>query len=122
MQITASANGSGTVLELNGKLVRRIDLVELRNAVRDAAGNHPSRIILNLANVTDANFDSIGELVNAFTHIKNLGGSLVLMNLPRRIRILLETAKLMRFFEVTDNDQALILNTGQRLPQRQLCF
>ena len=51
MQITARTSGNYTILKLDGRLVLGGALMELRNAVRDAARKHPSRIILNLANV-----------------------------------------------------------------------
>jgi anti-anti-sigma factor len=122
MQITARTINNGTVLELNGRLVLGGDLIDLRNAVRNAAGKHPSRIVLNLAKVTDVDFCSIGELVRAFTHIQNRGGNLVLMNLPRRIRILLDKAQLTNVFEVSDREQVAITDTKLQLPFHQLCY
>jgi anti-anti-sigma factor len=121
MQITTKTSSNGTVLELNGRFVRGMDLVDLHNAVRDAARTHPSRIVLNLANVTDVDFGCIGELVKAFKHVKNQGGHLVLTNLPRRVGVLLETAKLMPIFEVSKGKQVTIVNSGQQMSQRQLC-
>jgi anti-anti-sigma factor len=121
MQITARTSGNYTVLELDGKLVVGTDLLELRNAVHDATGKHPTKIILNLANVSYADSCGIGELVNTFKHVSNLGGRLILTNLPRRVRILLETAQLMKVFEVSDSEQATIVNPTQRVPLRQLC-
>ena len=120
MQITASTNGNGTVLELNGRLVWGMSLVELRNAVRNAALGRPSRIALSFTNVTDVDFGSIGELINAFKHVRNQGGHLALMNLPERVRTLLDVAKLTPIFEVSDSNQAAIGNPEPPVPQRQL--
>jgi len=122
VQITTRTNGNGTVLELNGRLMWGASLAELHNAVRDAALRHPSKIILNLANVTDADFGSIGELIKAYKHVKNQGGRLELMNLPDRVRILLDVAKLSPIFELSDGKQAVIVPAEQQLLQRQLCY
>lgn len=121
MQITTRTNGNGAILELNGRLVRGMSQLELRNAVRDAALNRPPKIVLNFTNVTDVDFGTIGELINAFKHVRNRGGRLVLMNLPERVRILLDVAKLMPIFEVSDSKQAAIVNPGQQVPQHQSC-
>ena len=120
MQIMTSKNGHGTVLELNGRLVWGMHLVELHNAVRDAARSHPSKIILDLANVTDADFSSIGELVKAYKHVKNQGGRLVLVKVPRRLRMMLDIAKLTQIFEVSEGKQAAIADPRQRARQCQL--
>ena len=122
MQITSRTNGNGTILELNGRLMNGTNLVDLRIAVRNAVLKHPSRIVLNFTNVTDVDFGSIGELIHAYKCVKNQGGRLVLMNLPERVRILLDTAKLTPFFEISDSKQAAIVNPVQQVLQRQLSY
>jgi anti-anti-sigma factor len=120
MQITAKTSGSsGTVLGLNGRLVLGANRVEFRNAVREAALKHPSRIVLDLAQVTDVDFSSVGELVEAFNHARHQGSRLALANLPRRVRILLDTAKLTPIFEVSDSKPATIAGSGQQVRQHQ---
>jgi anti-sigma B factor antagonist len=122
MQITARTGINDTVLELNGRLVVGTDVIELRNAVQDATASHPEKVILNLAKVTYADSCGIGELVTALKHVKNQGGRLILTNLPERIRILLDTAQLMKVFEVTDREQASIVDSRQPMTHRCLCF
>ena len=122
MQITAKTSGNYTVLKLDGRLVLGMDLEDLRNAVRDAPGKHPKKIILNLANITYVDSCGIGELINAFKHIKNQGGRLVLTNLPKRVKILLDTAQLTKVFEVSESEQTATINPKQTMPQHQMCF
>ena len=121
MQITARTDINDTVLELNGRLVVGTDVIELREAVRDAAARHPEKVILNLAKVTYADSCGVGELVTALKHVKNQGGRLILANLPERIRILLDTAQLMKVFEVSNSEQITIVNPGRSVPRRCLC-
>ena len=121
MQITVRIIGNCTILELNGRLVLGTDLIDLRNAVRDAARDNPSKIILNLARVTYVDSCGIGELISTLTHLKNSGGNLVLTDLPKRVRTLLDTAKLIPVFEVSDSEQAALTNLKQQVPLHQLC-
>ncbi len=122
MQITARTDSGCTVLGLSGQLVAGMDLAELRNAVHDATGKHPKKLILNLANVTYVDSCGVGELVNTFNYVKNQGGRLVLSNLPRRVRTLLDIAQLMKIFEVSDSEQAASVSPGQQGSQQQLCY
>jgi len=122
MQITVRTSGNYTILKLDGRLVLGMDLEDLRNAVRNVLGEHPQKIILNLANVTYVDSCGIGELINAFKHIKNRGGHLILTSLPRKIRILLDTAQLTKVFEVSESDQAAIIAPRQKMPQHQMCY
>jgi len=106
MNITTRNGNNCTVLDLNGRLVPGMDLVELRNAVQSAAWKNPAKIILNLARVTYVDVGGINELVKTFSYIKNQGGRLVLTNLPRRVRFLLDTARLTDVLQVVDSIQA----------------
>jgi anti-sigma B factor antagonist len=121
MQITARTGGNSTILDLNGRLVLGGSLTELRNAVRDATGKHPEKLILNLGNVTYIDSCGIGELVTALKHVRSRGGRLVLTNLPRRVKILLDTAQLMKVFEVTDGERLSVINSKQQIPQQLCC-
>jgi len=60
----------------------------------------------------------IGEAVA--TYWAGQGGRLVLMNLPERVRILLDVARLTPIFEVSDSKQAAIGSPEPRVPQRPL--
>lgn len=121
MQITARTNSNSTILDINGRLVMGGSLTELRNAVHDATGKQPEKLILNLANVTYVDSCGIGELITAFKHVRSRGGRLVLTNLPRRVRILLDTAQLMKVFEVADDEQLVMAKPKQQMQQQFCC-
>ncbi len=121
MQITVRNSGNYTILKLDGRLVLGTDLEDLRNAVRNVPGRHPKKIILNLADVTYMDSCGIGELITVFKHVKNHGGHLILTNLPRKIKILLDIAQLTKVFEVSESDQAAIINPRQKMPEHQMC-
>ena len=115
MQIDTSFIGNQSILALHGNLVLGKGLVELRSAVRDAAEKHPKKIILNLANVIYVDSCGIGELVSTYTYAKNRGASLVMTNLPKKVRILLDMAKLTQVLGVSDSDRTPNIGYGQQL-------
>ena len=121
MKITARESGKCKILELDGRLILGPDTTELRNAVHEAAINNPQKIILNLAQVTYADSCGIGELVRNYTQVRNLGGSLVLTNLPERVRKLLTIAKLAPIFEIFSNEEEAIADSQENVMLRQMC-
>ncbi len=50
----------------------------------------------------------LGELVSAFTTVKNAGGELKLLNLTKRVKDLLVITKLLTVFDVKDNEKDAI--------------
>ena len=120
MQINTRITSNHSILELNGRLVLGKDLLELRSAVRDAAGKNPIKMTLDLENVTYIDSCGIGELVSVFKYVKSQGGCLVLTNLPKRIKILLDTAQLTKVLGVSDSKQTTFMNPSQQIPLRQI--
>ena len=96
-----------TVLDLSGKITLGEASGKLRSAVQDALGNS-KKILLNLADVNYIDSAGLGELVSAFTTVKNAGGELKLLNLTKKVRDLLVITKLLTVFDVKDNEQEAI--------------
>jgi anti-sigma B factor antagonist len=110
MDIATRSVGNCMVLDLTGSLVLGEDTVAVRNAVRAAAKLMPRKIVLNLERVSLVDSCGIGELVNSYTHVKSQGGKLVLLAMTRRIKKLLDIAKLYPVFEVFENEQSALEN------------
>lgn len=108
MEITTRTNGNCAVLDLDGKLVLGPATMELRNAVREAVKDNPDRIVLNLRKVTYTDSCGIGELVSSYSHVRKQGGSLVLLDPPRRIMSLLLLTKLETVFEIFEDETKAI--------------
>ncbi|MGA3128777.1 MAG: STAS domain-containing protein, partial [Candidatus Korobacteraceae bacterium] len=66
------------------------------------------QILLNLGNVTYIDSSGIGELVGAFTSIRNAGGDLKLLNLTKKVHDLLQITKLYTVFDVWDDEASAI--------------
>jgi anti-anti-sigma regulatory factor len=61
--------------------------------------------LLNLARVTDMDCAGIGELVSIYNELRELGGSVKLLNVQRFPRTLLEKAGLLKVFETFDDER-----------------
>ena len=106
MSITASTRlvGGVTIVDLTGRIVLGDGSAELRDLVRDLARQGIRKILLNLRNVDYIDSSGLGELVCAFTSMRNQGGELKLLNLTKRVRSLLQITKLLTVFDVTDDE------------------
>ena len=96
-----------TVLDLSGKITLGEASGKLRSAVQEALSSS-KKILLNLADVNYIDSAGLGELVSAFTTVKNAGGELRLLNLTKKVRDLLVITKLLTVFDVKDNEQEAI--------------
>jgi anti-sigma B factor antagonist len=62
------------------------------------------KILLNLGNISYIDSSGIGELVSAFTSVKNAGGELKLLNLTKKVHDLLQITKLYTVFDIWDSE------------------
>ncbi len=108
VKITTRQVDGVTVLDLNGRITLGEGSVTLRDMVRDLLSKGQKQILLNLGNVTYIDSSGIGELVSAFTTVKNQGGELKLLNLTRKVHDLLQITKLYTVFDVKDDEASAI--------------
>ena len=97
-----------TILDMSGRITLGEGSVQLRDAVRDLLGKGQKHILLNLGDVTYIDSSGIGELVSAFTTVKNQGGELKLLNLTRKVHDLLQITKLYTVFDVKDDEASAV--------------
>jgi anti-sigma B factor antagonist len=97
-----------TILDLSGRITLGEGSVTLRDAVQDALSKGDKHILLNLGNVDYIDSSGIGELVSAFTSVKNSGGELKLLHLTKKVHDLLQITKLYTVFDVKDDEAAAI--------------
>jgi anti-sigma B factor antagonist len=97
-----------TILDLSGRITLGEGSVVLREAVKELSAQGQKQILLNLGNVTYIDSSGIGELVGAFTSIRNAGGDLKLLNLTKKVHDLLQITKLYTVFDVWDDEATAI--------------
>ena len=97
-----------TVLDLSGRITLGEGSVQLREAIRDLISKGQKKILLNLGDTSYIDSSGIGELVSAFTSVKNAGGELKLLNLTKKVHDLLQITKLYTVFDIWDNEASAI--------------
>ena len=97
-----------TVVDLSGRITLGEGSVVLRDTIRDLVGKGNKKILLNLGDVTYIDSSGIGELVSAFTTVRNQGGELKLLNLTKKVHDLLQITKLYTVFDVKDDEATAI--------------
>jgi len=76
---------------LAGRIVLGEGSALLRDLFRDLVREGNKKIRLNLSDVNYIDSSGLGELVSAFTSMRSQGGELKLLNLTKRVRLLLRS-------------------------------
>ena len=97
-----------TIVDLTGRITLGEGSSVLRDTVKDLAAKGQKKILLNLGDVSYIDSSGIGELVSAFTSVRNQGGELKLLHLTKKVHDLLQITKLYTVFDVKDDEAAAI--------------
>ena len=97
-----------TVLDLSGRITLGEGSVQLREAIRDLVARSHKNIVLNLGDVSYMDSSGVGELVTAYTTVKNQGGELKLVNLTKKIEDLMTITKLVTVFDIHPDEASAI--------------
>ena len=97
-----------TIVDLSGRITLGEGSVVLRDTIRDVVSQGNKQILLNLGDVTYIDSSGIGELVSAFTSVRNQGGELKLLNLTKKVHDLLQITKLYTVFDIKDDEATAI--------------
>ena len=101
----SSRQVSGVILlDISGRIVLG-EASSLRDTVKLLLANGEKKFLLNLADVQYIDSSGLGELIGAYTTVRNKGGQLHLLKLTHKVRDLLQLTKLYTVFEVS-NDEA----------------
>ncbi len=96
------------VLELSGRITLGEGSVQLRDAIRDLIAKGQKRILLDLGEVNYIDSSGLGELVSAYTTVKNQGAALKLLKLTKKVHDLLQLTKLYTVFDIYDDEASAI--------------
>jgi anti-sigma B factor antagonist len=108
MKASSRQVNSVTIVDMSGRITLGEGSVVLRDTIRDLLSKGDKKILLNLGNVTYIDSSGIGELVSAFTSVRNQGGELKLLNLTKKVHDLLQITKLYTVFDIRDDETAAI--------------
>ena len=97
-----------TIVDLSGRITLGEGSVVLRDTIKDLLGKGQKKILLNLGDVSYIDSSGIGELVSAFTSVRNQGGELKLLHLTKKVHDLLQITKVYTVFDIKDDEAAAI--------------
>ena len=97
-----------TVLDLSGRITLGEGSVQLRDAIRDLIAKGQRHILLDLGEVNYIDSSGLGELVSAYTTVKNQGAALKLLKLTKKVHDLLQLTKLYTVFDIFDDEASAI--------------
>ena len=92
------------ILDVKGRIVLGDEIQDLRDSVRRILDEGKKKIILNLAEVDYMDSSGVGELVSAFTTVRNAGGELKLLNLSPKVQDILHVTKLYTVFDIRSDE------------------
>ncbi len=110
MDLRATVRDAGpvTVVDISGRITLGEGSALLRQTIRELLEEKRTNIVLNLADVNYIDSSGIGELVTAFTTVKNRGGQLKLLQLTKKVHDLLQLTKLFTVFEVFSDEHVAL--------------
>lgn len=108
MKVTTRQVDGVTILDLSGRITLGEGSVTLRDTIRDLIAKGEKKILLNLADVNYIDSSGIGEMVSAYTSVKNAGGELKLLNLTKKVKDLLQITKLYTVFDIKDDEASAV--------------
>src|SRR6201992_2295787 len=97
-----------TIVDCSGRITLGEGSIVLRDLVKDLLSKGQKKILLNLGDVSYIDSSGIGELVSAFTSVRNQGGELKLLHLTKKVHDLLQITKLYTVFDVKDDEAGAI--------------
>jgi anti-sigma B factor antagonist len=112
LRVTYRDAGSITVVDIGGRITLGEGSALLRKTIRDLLDEQRTKILLNLADVNYIDSSGIGELVSAFTTVKNRGGDLKLLHLTKKVHDLLQLTKLFTVFDVYSDEHTALSSFG----------
>ena len=73
------------MLDLSGRITLGEGSALLRSTIRELLEEKRFKILVNLGDINYIDSSGIGELVSAFTTVKNRGGELKLLHLTKKV-------------------------------------
>ena len=105
------------ILGLNGRVVSGEECESFRQKVKELLASRQMSILLNLGDVTRIDSTGIGALVESVILSAKEGGRLKLFNVPRLIRNILSTHRLLQAFDIYETEEAAVASFASEAQQ-----
>ena len=96
------------ILDMSGSLTVGEAVAQLRQAIQSHTNNGERKFVLNLADVSYIDSAGLGELVWAYTSVRNKGGDVKLLNLTAKAKDLMQMTKLLTVFDTYDSESRAV--------------
>lgn len=107
MNIETEVNDGISVLQIDGKIIG--DAVGiLKSEIETQSQQSNGKLILDLESVPLMDSSALGTIVSALTHLKKIGGKLVLLSPQKAVSNVLAITRLDTIFEIYQDLQAAI--------------
>ena len=104
MQIQVRQVGDVTVMSCDGQITLGEATSEFRNTVRGLLTKGTKKLLIDLERVSYLDSSGIGELVGSYSSASNVGATMKLVHLPKKIYDLLQITKLITVFQVFEDE------------------
>ena len=108
LQGTRRQIGDVVIVDFSGKITLGEGSATLRKTIRDLTEGGDKKILLSLYDVDYIDSSGIGELVSAYTTVRNAGGELKLLHLTKRVHDILQITRLFTVFDVQTEESAAV--------------
>ncbi len=100
--------GGVIILEMSGRLVLGEECESFRTLIRELLPLNKNQILVSMADISRIDSTGIGALVESVILTAKEGGRLKLFNLPRLIRNILSTHRLLQAFEIYETEDEAV--------------
>jgi anti-sigma B factor antagonist len=100
MKFKTSEVYNAAVISFTGKLMGGPDAVDFHNKISEYLESGKKNIILEMSDVKYVNSSGIGNIVRAFSTVKEAGGKLKLAGVSDKVEGVLSITKLLSIFEL----------------------
>jgi anti-sigma B factor antagonist len=105
VQISARRNDKTTIFDLSGD-IDFANSPQVRDSVlREIRDSHTPRVAVNLSQVRYIDSSGVASLVEGLKPSRDLGSRFILFGLSRAAREVLQLSRLIKVFEVYDNEE-----------------
>src|SRR3954464_1223273 len=92
------------VVDMSGRLTIGEPVLLLRETLRFQVNDGVRQFVLNLGDVSYIDSSGLGELVSAYTTVRNKQGDVKILNLTTKAKDLLQMTKLLTVFDVYEDE------------------
>jgi|SRR5579872_5317907 len=105
VQISTRQHGQTTILAVSGDIDSANSLEVRQSVLHEIQENHTSRLLVNLGQVRYLDSSGVASLVEGLKASRHLGSRLILFGLNPSLREVFELSRLIKVFEVYDNEE-----------------